>query len=361
MLNHQQYLREVSYYVYIDFETSSAFTLGIEHSDAGNPNGARNWNAITKTLSNTPYTSPWDEGGYFQSNYPNAYNYKPVTTPVHGGTRSALLELVNPTDQNTNRLQLLHFWDAYTEDIWIESWFYLPVGFNIGPGDIVTLQKTISERCWKSDGTYYQFNGPGVAIMIDGRKDRPSYNMPIFVVQRGQAGGAEVPDGYQGLPDVFVSDAKQTAWPWQWVNGKAEWVPVFGQWFMIRQHVYRNVGDFLFRNSQAYNNGIYEIWMAFPPNYAVEKVYPVRTAGNSDHYIPDKMRTVGIYPDMLRQTGWYNVGGNYAYIASGCALYATADGVNRRLYLDDVILAAGKVYTYSATSTSGGRGRIFLW
>lgn len=207
--------QEGSYYAYIDFETDSAFTVGIEHSDAGNPNGAKSWNAITKILSNTPYKSPWDEGGYFQSRYPSAYNYKPAMSPVRSGSRSALLELVNPTSTETNRLQLLHFWDAYTEDIWIESWFYIPVEFDIGLGDFITLQKTISERCWKSDGTYYQFNGPGIAIMIDGRKDRPSYNMPIFVVQRGQAGGAEAPDGYQGLPDIYVSDAKQTAWPWQ--------------------------------------------------------------------------------------------------------------------------------------------------
>jgi len=333
----------VDYYKTLDFGKVEDFEVGIEH---GSQDKYVVYDPSTKkpVVKTGVYHSPWDRGGYFQSIRPNAYNFIPISTPRRSGTNAAVLRLLNPVDYESCRLQLLHDWSPFDEYIWQECWYYIPSDFVIN--GFVTIHKTITERCWIEQdgitsypkGTYFEFNGQGIALYIDGRSSRPTYGKPIFVIMRGQAGNGHLPDGYHGLSDIYASDAKQTASPHTWINGVPEWVPILDDWFMIRTFAHRNVQDFLNRQTENYNNGTFKCWMSFPPKHDVELVYPVRTEGNIGFNIPNNERTIGIYPDLLDTIGWHHTTKGMAYVASGIANYTSEGSIPKELYVDDYML-----------------------
>lgn len=335
-------------YFSLDFERDGDFTVGIEH---GNEQvnwewtvTGHGWDGLTKSY--TTYDSAWDRGGYFMSEYPTAYDYVLETNIVHSGQHSAKLQLNNPVNFQTQRLQLLHDHDPMLEQYTFESWHYIPSSYNLQPGEFLTIHQAITDRCWMPDGTYYEYNGQGIALYIDGRGDRPSYGQPIFVLMRGQAGGGyATPDSYAGLPDVYPSDARQVynaqTWDFEWVNGEPEWMPPYNKWFGLRSYVERNVEDFINRNTANYNKGVYKVWLSTEKDASGkpiwELIYPVQTSGNADDYIPNNERTVGIYPDLLQQVGWnHGPNGEMAYVASGTMLYTSPHGQPKTVYLDDV-------------------------
>lgn len=298
----------------VGFEIDDDFTYGTEHTGE--------------------YNSPWDIGGWGFTN-PNVH-IDPDYTIVHGGTRSCKMSLDDPSSVDRSvgyRLNLLHCWDPWVEHIWLEAWYYFPEDF---PPPSSTNPKckffvAQSERCWtgpRQGGTYYFFNGPGIGFMIDSRPARPTYQQYLINLGRGRSGGPSLPDGGGAAGDVPLSD-QQTHWTadgYVWdVPPEDRFLPVFGEWFKIKAHVWRNheawqAGD--------KDSGRIEVWLTLPPKYEE------RLAHNST------CRTIGIDPALIEEKDWYCDENGYAYVATGISCYPVKTSPPMHIYVDDVSLRA---------------------
>ncbi len=344
------------YYVFLRFESDDEFKIGKYHGTSyvefniEYPCEVGGWN------------TPWDRGGF---DFTNPIIRADVETSiVHGGTRSLKIQLQDPSYKNPGyppgkRLNMIHDWEPYAEHRWLEAWFYIPEDFpDLGWGRGTQGTKIMainSERYWgPGDRPYYFFNGPGIRLWLDIYRgtNHDTYGKWVFLSGLGRGGGPSLPpdDPYNPPPDVIFSDAQLFYNPStgrkEWdpsIDPNDYWIPPFGQWFMIRQHIYKNYADI--------NNGLYQCWLSLPPDYQEELVFETtyRCAG----ILPDGVEGPGTWRWNTEQVTWTQSSYGMAYQGAGIALYCDGDynddGIvddpPHHIYVDDVIFSSEGTFT----------------
>jgi len=246
--------------------------------------------------------------------HPDAYRFWPETTIVHSGTRSAKLELVDPTSDGTRRIQLMHDWDPLTtEHIWQEEWFYFPsdmpwIDPDTGEPLWRTIHAMVTERMWTAGipQPYQEFSWR-IAVVWDKYNDRLVFDI---------TGLADVDNDDDGVADFPRPRTIYLELPGN------ESVPI-GRWFKVKTHTYRNVRDWATNAT----GGYIEIWISDElDNEVYRKI--------------ENVHTIGINPERIAALTPWKQNNAMAYVASGFAHYcgglSGSYGVPSTIYVDDL-------------------------
>lgn len=293
----------------VGFEHPEDFRRGIEHykcADGGN------------------YTY-WDRGGYIESVYPEGvYLFEPDTTIVHSESQSALLALLDPTEDLKRRNKVFHDWSPNaTEYIWQEMYFYFPDDFRFVNSEGKALWCTIfgmSERMWNPDRAVpgEQEHALKIGVIWHRYLDPPR---PVFSFCQGPR---RFDNDNDGVWDTGGDKIEKFFWFTQGPSVPTE------TWIHIKSHIYRNLSD--------WDNGYVEYWITN------------ESTGETIHYKEDPCRTIGIDPDLMASLTPNTQGklggekGYGAWLSSGFSIYEgllepDTEVPPAKIYVDDFFAA----------------------
>jgi len=329
--------------IYVAAGEITSFTVGFEEDI--------DFQVCTENKCNAPACTTgcvyWNRGGWSLTQAPTECLFEAETNPafVHSGNRSAKLELVNPHDDLTRRVQIYHNWNPLTaEHIWTEETFFLPEDFPMvdpatGESMWHSLATWITERMWNPGlpSTFQQY-----ALRLGVVWDAAN-NKPIFSFTNG---AAEVDNNDDGINDLAGAMFEK------YFSFSPEGVPL-GKWIKIKGHVYRNLANF--------DQGYVEFW--------IQEITGKDTDGNDIigreiYRKEDPCRTIGINPARLASLppSCHEPGteGKCAWLSSGFTNYqggfAGSFGPPSKLWVDDVYMAATGPSTHLLTIASTVEG-----
>ena len=272
---------------------SQHFVLGFEDA------------ADFETTKQAPVWNGWGTD-WVMGAYPDDLYFEPTTGVFYSGSQSANLTLVDPTQEATRRMEILHDFDSRTiKEVWLQTMLYIPEGTPVD--GFLTIHRSTYERLWNGTSNslpdYQWFQFP-LGVVIDGRSSQPTYQKPILtsIICQG-----EVDNNRDGLNDL-TNDPYASSY-----NVHSPFEVPFGEWINITSYTYKDM-----------QNGTYRVWYN---GQLLWDVHPVRTIGVD----PEKMMAL-----------YGNPGSYHSYNSIGISLYTSLPASPKTIYIDDVIIKLEK-------------------